>query len=291
MLLAARQKRTAPMRDDKVLADWNGMMIAALANAGAVFRNGKWLTAAIQAFDFVVKALGDGDRLYHSWRDGKRAHIGFSDDYAHMARAAFVLYEATADRRYLVQAQKWVHVLNEHFWDSQLGGYFFTPDDSDPLIVRGRQVFDQNAPCANGIMVALLGRLYFVTGDQAYRDRCNALIQSFAAEVNRVAISMGSFMNSLEVAALGQAGRHHRTAQPSKDTRAHQCRARTQSPEPVPDDHRSEPAFAGGPSCGRQGDAERPTDSLCLPADDRDIAHHQSGDPVSIAAIAAADGR
>jgi len=205
LLFAARQKRTAPMRDDKILADWNGMMIAALANAGVVFRNAKWLTAAIRAFDFVVKAMGDGDRLYHSWREGKRGHTGFSDDYAHMARAAFVLFEATADRRYLVQAEKWVRVLNEHFWDSQLGGYFFTPDDSDPLIVRSRLVFDQNTPCANGIMVALLGRLYFVTADQAYRDRCNALIQSFSAEVNRVAISMGSFLNSLEVAALGQA--------------------------------------------------------------------------------------
>jgi uncharacterized protein YyaL (SSP411 family) len=179
-------------------------MIAALANAGAVFRSGKWLTAAAQAFDFVVKTHGDGDRLYHSWRNGKRGHTGFADDYAQMARAAFTLFEATADRRYLGYAEKWVRVLNEHFWDTQLGGYFFTSDDSDPLIVRARLVFDQNTPSANGVMVALLGRLYFVTADQAYRDRCNALIQSFAQEVNRVAISMGAFLNSLEVAALGQ---------------------------------------------------------------------------------------
>ncbi len=205
LLLAARRKRPAPSRDDKILADWNGMMIAALANAAAAFRNAKWLTAAINAFDFVVKALGDGDRLYHSWRDGKRGHTGFADDYAQMARAAFILWEATADRRYLALAQKWVFVLNEHFWDSQLGGYFFTSDDSDPLIVRSRPVFDQNAPSANGVMIALLGRLYFTTADQAYRDRCNAVIQAFSAEVNRVAISMGTFINSLEVAALGQA--------------------------------------------------------------------------------------
>jgi uncharacterized protein YyaL (SSP411 family) len=204
LLLAVRQKRTAPARDDKVLADWNGMMISALANAGAVFRNAKWLTAAAQAFDFIVKALGDGDRLYHSWREGKRGHTGFADDYAQMARAAFTLFEASGDRRYLAQTEKWVRVLNEHFWDSQLGGYFFTSDDSDPLIVRSRLVFDQNAPSANGVMVALLGRLFFVTADQAYRDRCNALIQSFAAEVSRVPISMGTYLNSLEVAVLGQ---------------------------------------------------------------------------------------
>ena len=121
------------MRDDKVLADWNGMTIAALANAGAVFRNTEWTMAAMRAFDFVERALGDGDRLYHSWRNGKRQHTGFADDYAQMARAAFALWEATSDKRYLDRAQAWVRVLNEHFWDVQNGGYFHTSDDSDPL--------------------------------------------------------------------------------------------------------------------------------------------------------------
>jgi uncharacterized protein YyaL (SSP411 family) len=203
LLLAARQKRVAPMRDDKVLADWNGMMIAALTNAGAVFRTAKWTVAAIRAFDFVVKAMGDGDRLYHSWHNGKRQHIGFSDDYAHMARAAFTLWEATADRQYLERAQKWVHVLNEHFWDSHNGGYFFTADDSDPLIVRSRMIFDQNMPCANGIMIGLLARLFYATADNAYRERCNAIIQAYSGEVNRAAISMGSYLNGVEVAAIG----------------------------------------------------------------------------------------
>ncbi|HEY1615493.1 MAG TPA: thioredoxin domain-containing protein [Rhizomicrobium sp.] len=200
LLLAARLKRPLPLRDDKVLADWNGMAIAALANAGMVYRRGEWTVAAIRAFSFVETALGDGDRLYHSWRAGKRHHMGFADDYAHMARAAFVLWEATGDRRFLGRAQAWEHVLNEHFWDSQNGGYFYTSDDSDPLIARTRVVFDQAAPCANGIMVGLLGRLHFATSDTAYRDRCNALIQSFSGEVNRAWISMGSYLNGLEVA-------------------------------------------------------------------------------------------
>ncbi len=200
LLLAARLKRTPPLRDDKVLADWNGMAIAALANAGMVFRKGEWTAAAIRAFAFIEQALCDGDRLYHSWRAGKRNHLGFADDYAHMARAAFALWEATGDRRYLARAQGWVHVLNEHFWDSQNGGYFYTADDSDPLIVRTRVVFDQATPCANGVMVALLARLHFALSDNTYRDRCNALIQAFSGEVNRAWISMGSYLNGLEVA-------------------------------------------------------------------------------------------
>jgi len=200
LLLAARLKRKAPMRDDKVLADWNGLMIAALAAAGSAFRNAQWTTAAIEAFGFVVAALGDGDRLYHSWRAGKRSHTGFADDYAHMARAAFALWEATFDKRYLDYAQRWTHVLNEHFWDAQNGGYFYTPDDGEPLIVRTRSVLDQTAPCANGTMVSLLSKLHFATADTLYRDRGNAAIQAFSGEANRSYLSMGSYLSGLEVA-------------------------------------------------------------------------------------------
>jgi uncharacterized protein YyaL (SSP411 family) len=203
MLLAVRNKRVPPARDDKVLADWNGMMIAALANAGVALRRMDWTASAIRAFDFVLNALGDGDRLYHSWRNGKRGHFGFADDYAHMARAALALWESTNDPAYLNKAKDWVRVLNEHFWDIQNGGYFQTSDDSDPLIVRPRAVFDQATPCANGTMVMVLGKLHYATADVAYRDRANALIQAFAGEIGRAYISMGSYMNGIEFVISG----------------------------------------------------------------------------------------
>jgi uncharacterized protein YyaL (SSP411 family) len=203
LLLASRMKRPAPLRDDKVLADWNGMTIAALAHSGSVFRKSEWVAAAIKAFDFIVKTLGDGDRLYHSWVSGKRGHLGFADDYAHMARAALALWEVTGEKRFLERAEAWVRTLNEHFWDSQNGGYFYYSDDSDALISRARMVFDQNAPSGNGTMVGLLARLYLVTADQTYRDRGNALIQAFSGEVGRVFISMGTFMNGLDVTFAG----------------------------------------------------------------------------------------
>jgi uncharacterized protein YyaL (SSP411 family) len=203
LLLAARQKRVPPLRDDKVLADWNGMTIAALANAGAVFRNTAWTTAAMRAFDFVERVLGDGDRLYHSWRNGRRQHTGFADDYAQMARAAFALWETTADRRYLERAQAWVHVLNDHFWDAQNGGYFYASDDSDPLIVRSRMAYDQATPSANGIMVSLLARLHLATWENLYRDRCNALIEAFSGEPARASMSMASYLCGLETVLNG----------------------------------------------------------------------------------------
>jgi uncharacterized protein YyaL (SSP411 family) len=198
MLLDARTKRTPPTRDDKVLADANGMMIAALARTGAVFRNTAWTTAAIKAFEFVEKALGDGDRLYHSWRAGKRGNVAFSDDYAHMIDAALTLWESTNDKRYLRRAQAWTQMLNEHFWDVQNGGYFSTSDEADPLIVRPRPVFDNAMPCANGLMPGLLCKLYLATMDQQYRARSNAIIDAFSGEVNRAFISMPSYLNSLD---------------------------------------------------------------------------------------------
>ena len=198
LLLAARRKRLAPIRDDKVLADWNGLMIATLANAGAVFRNTVWATAAMRAFDFVAAALGDGDRLYHSWRNGKRHHIGFADDYANMARAALALFQATSDRRYLDKACAWVHTLNEHFWDIQSGGYFYTSDDSDPLIVRSRMIFDQATPSANGTMISVLCRLYLLTADTGYRDRANALVDAYSGEISRAYTSMPTYLVGLE---------------------------------------------------------------------------------------------
>ena len=88
--------------------------------------------------------------------------------------------------------------MNEHFWDTPDGGYFYTSDNSEPLIFRSRMVFDQNVPSGNGTMVGLLAQLYLVTADQAYRDRGNALIQAFSGEVVRVFISMGTFMNGLD---------------------------------------------------------------------------------------------
>ncbi len=202
MVLAVRAKRVAPQRDDKILADWNGLAIAALANAGAAFQNNAWISAAISAFDYVVKTLGDGDRLYHSWRDGKRGVAGFADDYANMARAALALWETTSEKRFLEAAKRWTNTLNTLFWDNTKGGYFYTAEDSTPLVVRSRMVFDQPAPPGNAQIMGVLTRLHLITGEQQYADRAQAVAVAFAGEAQRIGTSMPSYLNNVEFVSL-----------------------------------------------------------------------------------------
>jgi uncharacterized protein YyaL (SSP411 family) len=203
MLLEARQKRVPPIRDEKILTDWNAMAVAALVHAGVAFRRPDWIGEAVRTFDFIVKTHGSADRLYHSSSDGKTRHIGFADDYAQMARAAYALYEATGEARYLQHAQAWVNVLNAHFWDNQKGGYFYSSDEDETLIARVRAAVDQSTPSANGLMVEVLANLFFATGDQTYRDRSNVLLQAFSGEVATRYISYGAFLNGLDTIMTG----------------------------------------------------------------------------------------
>lgn len=200
LLLKARQARVAPIRDNKILADWNGLTIAALANAGAATQNTAWTATATQAFDFVVKALGDGDRLYHSWFEGRRSVPGFADDYAQMIRAALTLYEVAGDKRFLDHAKRWTRTLNEHFWDAEKGGYYYGADDAEHLIVRTRMLVDQPMPSSNGAMIQNLAKLMMVTGNKDYTDRVNALINIFGGEAQRAFVSAGAYFSGLEFA-------------------------------------------------------------------------------------------
>ena len=203
MLLDVRAKRTAPLRDEKLLADWNGLTIRALAFAGSAFERADWVAAAVSAFDAVVKLMGDGDRLYHAWSKAGRGPAGFADDYVNMAEAALQLYEATGEQRYVDLAKGWAEVLNSNFWDEARGGYYFPPNDGEQLIVRPRMVFDQPTPSSNGSMLTVLTRLALLTGEGTYGMRAQDLLLAFAGEFSRNWISCGEFLNGFENFATG----------------------------------------------------------------------------------------
>src|SRR6185437_5002962 len=136
ILLAARAGRIRPGLDDKVLADWNGLMIAALVNTAVVFDEPSWLAIAKRAFDFIAASMTKGDRLGHSYRAGKLLFPGLASDFAAMIRAALALYEATSERDYLDQALKWQHAFDAHYADADTSGYYLSADDANDLLLR-----------------------------------------------------------------------------------------------------------------------------------------------------------
>jgi len=202
-LLAARDKRVWPGWDDKVLADWNGLMIAALAEAGMFWDRPDWLAGARTAYDFVTTEMQRGGRLLHAWRRGRVQHAAMLDDYVNMARGALRLYEATGDDSFLAQAESWVAVLDQHYWDEADGGYFYTADDAEALIVRTKTAHDNAVPSGNGTMIAVLSDLSLLTGKPAYRDRAEAIVKSFAGEVNRNFFPLATLLNGAERLARG----------------------------------------------------------------------------------------
>jgi hypothetical protein len=190
-----------PGLDDKILADWNGLMIAALAEAGLAFDRAEWIALASRAFAFIRDQMtGEDGRLRHSWRDGRARHPASVDDYANLCRAALTLHEATANPAYLAQAKAWVEVLDRHYWDNAGGGYFFAADDTTDLIARAKTASDAAVPAGNGTMVGVLTRLDPLTGDDGYRRRAEAILGAFSGELGRNFFPLATLINNAELA-------------------------------------------------------------------------------------------
>lgn len=184
-LLARRASRVRPGFDDKVLADWNGLMIAALAKAAEAFDKPQWLAAAEAAFHFVsTKMILDG-RLMHAYRAGEAKAPATANDYANMVRAALALANVTGKRAYVEREREWADILDKHYWAADIGGYYFVADDTDDLIVRPLSGQDEATPNANGTMVSNLMALYLWTGEERYRERAEAVLKAFAGAMRQ----------------------------------------------------------------------------------------------------------
>jgi uncharacterized protein YyaL (SSP411 family) len=201
LLFKTREPRVRPGLDDKVLADWNGLLIAALAEAGLAFERPEWIALAERAFAFIQKAMAGADgRLRHSWRAGKAHNPATVDDYANLCRAALVLHEATFNDAYLDQARDWIKVLDRHYWDNQGGGYFFAAEDTQDLIARAKTASDAAVPAGNGTMIGVLTRLALLTGDDGYRRRAESIIGAFSGELGRNFFPLATLINNAELA-------------------------------------------------------------------------------------------
>src|SRR5436305_1113883 len=176
MLLSARAKRVRPGLDDKVLADWNGLMIAALVRAGVMLDQPAWIAMAARAFIFIAAHMTRGDRLGHSWRNNKLLFPGLASDHAAMIGAALMLYEATGESEYLERALTWQGAFDRHYSNHDTGGYFLTADDAEGLVVRPSATTDDATPNANALAAQNLIRLAVVSGQDAWREQADRLI-------------------------------------------------------------------------------------------------------------------
>ena len=199
-LRLVREARPRPHRDDKVLADWNGLAIAALGHAGRVFGREDWLDAAGRAFRFVADRMEQGGRLRHSMRDGRVSDAALLDDHAQMARAALSLFEATAETGYLERAEAWVAAADEIFLDRDGGGYFLAPaDEPVKMVGRVKTARETSVPSGNGTMVGVLARLHALTGREIYRERAAATIAAFSADVSVHFFALATLINNSEL--------------------------------------------------------------------------------------------
>jgi uncharacterized protein YyaL (SSP411 family) len=202
-LLEIREKRVRPGRDDKVLADWNGLMIAALVNAGIILDEPSWLVMAKRAFDFIARSMTKGARLGHSWRAGQLLFPGLASDFAAMIRAALALYEATGERGYLEQALTWQRAFDAHYADADSGGYYLSADDAGDLLLRPHATTDDATPNPNALAAGNLVRLAVLAGDDAWREKADRLIENILAAAAQNLFGHIALLNALDLRLRG----------------------------------------------------------------------------------------
>jgi uncharacterized protein YyaL (SSP411 family) len=180
-LLSSRSQRPALLRDDKVITGWNGLMIRALADGGAALERPDYTAAAERAALFILSELRDRNgRLVHTWRAGQAKLTAYCDDYAYFVSGLLALHRATGNEEWLNAARRLTDEQLELFWDDRGHGFFYTPDDHEPLLARAKEAYDAVLPSANSVSAENLIRLSQLTGEDSYQRRALQTIRVFA---------------------------------------------------------------------------------------------------------------
>jgi len=196
-LFQARKSRIHPHKDDKILTDWNGLVIVALSMAGKLFAREDYLMAASQAVNFIMNKLHHMGRLKHRWRDGEAAVDGNLDDYAYLVWGLLELYQATFQSEYLKTALKLNQTLLENFWDSDNGGFYFTPDFTQKILVRQKEAYDTALPSGNSVEMMNLEKLYLITEDNKINETSHGLDSYFSPLIAQSPVAFTMFLSAI----------------------------------------------------------------------------------------------
>lgn len=202
-LFKVRKERTPPLLDDKILTDWNGLMIAALAKAGRTFQNKRYRQEAERALSFIDREMNPEKGLLHRYRDGESAINAHADDYAFLIFGLLELYEATFDSSYLQQALDLNSKFIEQFWDKESGGFWFTSEGSEELLGRKKEFYDGALPSANSIAALNLIRLGRINANPDMENMTNELFKLYSAQVQNAPTGFSQLLQALYFAGGG----------------------------------------------------------------------------------------
>jgi len=200
-LFEAREKRIRPHKDDKILTDWNGLMIAAFAKAGYILNDPKYIQVAKKAVDFILNKMINSDgRLLHRYRKGGADILAFIDDYAFLVWGLINLYEASFETQYLEKAIELTEEQIKLFWDSSIGAFFFTAEDAESLLTRQKETYDGAIPSGNSVAMLNLLRLAQLTGNDEYEKKADHLGRVFAESVRANPVAHSLMMVAVDYA-------------------------------------------------------------------------------------------
>jgi len=198
-LFAVRERRPQPLRDDKAIAAWNGLMLAALAEAGRRLERADWLDAACELAEFLLGPLSNAGRLHRTWRDGVAKGTGYLEDYANVAHGLYELHLATGDLRWLRESRRLALLAVEHFVDRERGGFFLTPADGEALVARQKDLDDNPTPSGNSMLAFVLLRLSRLWGDDELERHAAGVLRLVRDALTRAPQAFGWSLCALDL--------------------------------------------------------------------------------------------
>jgi len=196
-LYQARKKRIHPLKDDKILTDWNGLMIAAYAKAGVVFNSDDYTQQAEKSAQFILNNLTDNNgRLLKRYRDGNAGVDAHLDDYAFFIWGLLELYEATFNVTYLSEAIQLSNIMVDEFWDVTNGGFFLGSEKSEKLIVRAKTGYDGAMPSGNSVAAMNCSKLNRITGETKWAEISDKIFITFSNEIQQTPSGYASMVNA-----------------------------------------------------------------------------------------------
>ena len=198
-LLAERARRPQPLRDDKAVASWNGLAIAALAEAGRRLERDDLVAAARACAEFVLGPLSEQGRLFRTWRAGRARHAGVLDDYADVANGLYELHVATGELRWLEESRRLALLAVELFGDDERGGFFLTASDAEALVNRKKDFDDHPTPSGNSMLAFVLLRLARIWGDAELERRAVSVFRFVAPHIPRAPSAFGHALCALDL--------------------------------------------------------------------------------------------